>query len=70
MKKRNFRLCLPFAMLAFVAATVITSCTTDENPKSDLNSATRTTVDSTKLAGISINVHDEWDGDTLVNIQK
>jgi hypothetical protein len=55
-------------MVAFVAATVITSCSTDENPKSDLNSATRTTIDSTKSTGISIIVHDEWDGDTLVNI--
>ena len=68
MKKRIFRLRLPFAMVAFVAATVITSCSTDENPKSDLNSATRTTIDSTKSTGISIIVHDEWDGDTLVNI--
>lgn len=68
MKKRIFRLCLPFAMVAFVAATVITSCTTDETPKSDLNSTTRTTVDSTKSTGISIIVHDEWNGDTVVNI--
>ena len=68
MKKRIFWLCLPFAMVAFVAATVITSCTTEESPKSDLNSATRTTIDSTQSTSFSITVHDEWDGDTLVNI--
>lgn len=68
MKYQIFRLCLPFAMVAMMATAVLTSCEKEAPQDKDAESLTRTTEDSLKQEGITIKIHDEWDGDTLIKI--
>ena len=68
MKYQISRLCLPFAMVAMMATAVLTSCEKEVPQSKDADAATRTTEDSLKQQGITIKIHDEWDGDTLIKI--
>ena len=64
MKYQIFRLCLPFTMMAMMAAAVLTSCEKEAPQTKDADALTRTTEDSLKQEGINIVIHDEWDGET------